>query len=305
VIRNRSELAVGATLIAALLLFLYSTLRVGGCSMISPSGRHMTARFDDASGVERRTDVLIAGVRVGEVEQVELEAGRARITLRIENESTRIPLDSTVAVRSRGLLGERVVEITPGSAARLAEEGDTLTHTQDPPDLDQLLDSVALISEDLQEVSRSLRLVLGGPAGEENLAGIVQDVRAIAGEMRNMLEENDERFARVMMNLDSFSSDLARLADENGQTVEDLLTTFADTSKRMGDAVDSLARVSERVDQGEGTLGRLVSDDALYVEAHASLEELRGALREVRRAAEEAQEQLPVTVLGSVVGTLF
>ena len=58
---------------------------------------------------------------------------------------------------------------------------------------------MALISEDLQEVSRSLRLVLGGPAGEENLAGIVEDVRAIAGEMRNMLEQNDERFARVMI----------------------------------------------------------------------------------------------------------
>jgi phospholipid/cholesterol/gamma-HCH transport system substrate-binding protein len=121
--RNRSELAVGATLVAALVLFLYSTLRVGGCSMISPPGRHMTARFDDASGVERRTDVLIAGVRVGEVERVELEAGRARITLRIDDESTRIPLDSTVAVRSRGLLGERVVEITPGRATRSPTPG--------------------------------------------------------------------------------------------------------------------------------------------------------------------------------------
>lgn len=303
--RNRSELAVGATLVVALLLFLYSTLRVGGCSVISPDGRRVTARFDDASGVERRTDVLIAGVRVGEVEAVDLEAGRARLTLRIEDEVTRIPLDSTVAVRSRGLLGERVVEITPGSAARLAADGDTLTHTQDPPDLDQLLDSVALISEDLQEVSRSLRLVLGGPSGEQYLAGIVQDLQRIAAGLRGVLEENDERFARVMINLDSFSSDLARLADENGQTVAELLEGFADTSKRMGEAVDHLARVGERVEQGEGTLGRLVSDDALYAEAEASLVELRGALREVRRAAEEAQEQLPVTVLGSVVGTLF
>ncbi|MEN8181219.1 MAG: MlaD family protein [Myxococcota bacterium] len=303
--RRRPELAVGLTLIAALALFFYSTLRVGGCGFVRSSGRHMTARFDDASGVQRRTDVLIAGVRVGEVEGVELESGRARLTLRIDDDGTRIPLDSTVAIRSRGLLGERIVEITPGSANRLAEEGDTLTHTHDPPDLDELLDSVALISEDLQEVSRSLRLVLGGPAGEENLTGIIEDVRRVAAAMRDILEQNDERFARVMINLDSFSTDLARLSEDNGQTVEELLLTFRDTSQQMQVAVDSLARVSQSVEQGEGTLGRLVHDDTLYTEAHASLSELRGALREVRRAAEEAQEQLPVTVLGSVVGTLF
>jgi phospholipid/cholesterol/gamma-HCH transport system substrate-binding protein len=296
---------VGLTLTAALALFLYSSLRVGGCSGLSTPGTRLTARFDDASGVEARTEVRIAGVRVGEVERAELEAGRARLTLRLDAAAARVPIDSLVAVRSRGLLGERIVEIEPGSAERLARDGDTLTRTVDPPDLDRLFDSLAVVSGDLQEVTRSLRLVLGGPAGEENLAAIVEDVRRVTGEMRELVEQNDERFARILMNLDDFSGDLARITENNGQTLEELLTSFAQTSERMQSAVDDLATVTASVREGEGTLGRLVTDESLYAEAQASLEELRSALREVRRAAEEAQEQLPVTVLGSVVGTLF
>jgi phospholipid/cholesterol/gamma-HCH transport system substrate-binding protein len=295
---------VGLTLAAALALLLYSSLRVGGCGALAPSGTRLTARFEDASGVEARTEVRVAGVRVGEVERAELDAGRARLTLRIDP-AVRVPIDSLVAVRSRGLLGERIVEIELGSAERPALDGDTLTRTLDPPDLDRLLDSLALVSGDLQEVTRSLRLVLGGPAGEENLAAIVEDVRRVTGEMRELVEQNDERFARILINLDDFSTDLARITESNGQTLEELLASFARTSERMQSAVEDLARVSARVEEGEGTLGRLVNDESLYAEAQASLAELRAALREVRRAAEEAQEQLPVTVLGSVVGTLF
>jgi phospholipid/cholesterol/gamma-HCH transport system substrate-binding protein len=302
--RERSELAVGLMVVAALALFLYGSLRVGGCAWVEPPGKRLSARFDDAAGVEPRTAVRIAGVRVGEVERVELEEGRALLVLRLDEDAP-VPIDSGVAIRSRGLLGERVVEILPGSASLQASDGDTLTRTLEAPDVDRLLDALASVSEDIREVTRSLRVALGGPRGEETMVGLVEDVRAAAREMREIVEENDARFGRILLNLDSFSSDLARLTEDNGQTVSELLASFTATSEQMGEAVESLAAISERVEQGEGTLGKLVNDEGLYDEAQASLEDLRVALREVRRAAEEAQEQLPVTILGSVVGTLF
>ena len=301
----RSELAVGITILASLALFLGTTLRLGGCAWLPSPGTRLAARFDDAAGVEARSAVLIAGVRVGEVERVELEAGRARLVLRVDASRAEVPIDSTVAIRSRGLLGERVVEIVPGSSEHLAGNGDMLVRTLEAPDLDRLLDGMAVISDDIREVTRSLRLVLGGAEGEENLSGIIEDLRAVSGDVRALVEENDERIANVMLNLESFSSDLARISEDNSQTVSELLQNFAQTSVRMQDAVESLAVVSARVENGEGTLGKLLTDEKLYAEAQASLEDLRLALREVRRAAEEAQEQLPVTVLGSVVGSLF
>ncbi len=310
--RDRSELAVGATVLAALAILLFSTFRIGGCGFLTPAGTHLVARFDDAGGVEARTHVLVAGVKVGEVASVELEGGRARLALRVDDPTLDVPADSTVRIRSRGLLGERVVEIVQGQDARLLRDGDTLTRSVEAANLDAMLDDMAQMASDFGSITGSLREVLGDARGEETIGDIVEDVRFVAAGLRGFVEENGDELTRVLGNFDevgrnlaSFSEDFARLANDNEQTVGQLLGNFADASERLSSAVDDLATVSERVEQGEGTLGKLVSDEELYTKLDQSVTDLQRTLGEVRRAAEDAQEQLPVTVLGSLVGSLF
>ncbi len=303
--RQRSEFWVGLTVLAALGVFLWATFRLGACAALAPEGTRLAARFDDASGVTPRTEVTVAGVQVGEVERVALDGERARLVLRIDDPDVAIPVDSTVRIRSRGLLGERLIEIVPGRGERLVADGDTLTRSEDPPSMDRLLDRMASMADDVKEVTHTLRLVLGGAEGEATLADVVENVRVVSRELRSFVEDNGTRLGGALDNLERFSGDLARLTEENGQTVEELLTSVREVSRRMESTVDNLAAASERVERGEGTLGKLLNDEELYDSAQASIDELRSALREVRRAAQDAQEQLPVTVLGSVVGTLF
>ena len=310
--RDRAELAVGATVLAALAILLFSTFRIGGCAMLQPGGTQLVARFDDAAGVQARTHVLVAGVKVGEVESVELDAGRARLALRVTESELGIPVDSTVRIRSRGLLGERVIEIVRGEDPRLLQDGDTLTRSVEAANLDAMLDDLAQVADDVGAVSRSMREVLGDAKGEETVASIVNDVRFVAAELRSFVSESGPELSRVMGNFDevsenmvAFSEDFARLTSDNEQTVGDLLTNFSQASKRLGDAVDDLAKVSASVENGEGTLGKLVRDEELYTKLDQSVTDLQQTLGEVRRAAEDAQEQLPVTVLGSLVGSLF
>ena len=89
--RERSELAVGLTVLVAFGVFFYSTLRLGSCSLVGSQGIQIAAHFDDAAGVTPRTEVSVAGVRMGQVEGVELSAGRARLVLRIDHEGLEIP----------------------------------------------------------------------------------------------------------------------------------------------------------------------------------------------------------------------
>lgn len=303
---QRQELAVGLFAIATLVVAFYATFRLGGCrSLVAPPGRSLIVRFDNAAGVEPRTEILVAGVRVGEVEAVSIEGGRARLDLRVTEDSLDIPIDSTVAIRSRGLLGERVVELAAGASDRLARDGDILTTTVEAPSLDRLLDHLVVVAEDVQAVARSLRLVLGGPEGEESVAMIIESLRDVSVSLREFVDENGDALGRAITQLDVFTAELARLAEDNGQTVGEMLESFASASGRMQDVMDHLANVTGGVEQGEGTLGKLLTDETLYEDAQASIRELKSALREVRRAAEEMQEQLPVTVLGSLVGTIF
>ena len=76
-------------------------------------------------------------------------------------------------------------------------------------------------------------------------------------------------------------------------------------SLKMNRALDSLVEVTGQVERGEGSLGKLISDDALYDQVDQALTDARDALREVRRAAEETQEQIPATILTTLFGSLF
>jgi phospholipid/cholesterol/gamma-HCH transport system substrate-binding protein len=76
-------------------------------------------------------------------------------------------------------------------------------------------------------------------------------------------------------------------------------------SGKLNTALDNLVAVSAQVERGEGSLGKLVTDDALYDQVDGALTDARAALREVRRAAEETQEQIPATILTTIFGSLF
>jgi phospholipid/cholesterol/gamma-HCH transport system substrate-binding protein len=185
--QERKEVGVGLAVLAALGMLFASTMRIGACDLATPQATRIYATFDNAAGVERRTDILIAGVKVGEVDGVTLDGGRARLILRID-EPVRLPANSIVAIRSRGLLGERIVEITQGDSRRLVSEGDTLTRSVEAPSIDDLLDDLAVVSRDIREVTGAVRLVLGGERGEETIAAIVDDVRAVADGLRDFLD---------------------------------------------------------------------------------------------------------------------
>jgi phospholipid/cholesterol/gamma-HCH transport system substrate-binding protein len=300
------DVAVGLFVLSAFGILMWGSVQIGALrDWVGTDGRKVVVRFQNVAGLDEEAPVMVAGVPIGRVEHLQLEDRVARVVLRIEDPSVRIPADSIAAIRSRGLLGEKVVEIIPGRSSVLLEGGGVLTRAEEAADIDQLVNRLVGISNDIQEVSTTFRNVLGTAEGEESLREIVGNVRELTGDLRTVVAENEARIDRLVANLESFSDDLALLTSENRDSILELVTNFRNASRRLGEAVDSLQQVAAKVEDGEGTLGKLLTDDKLYTEMDASLGEARAALREVRRAAEEAQEQIPATVLTTLIGSLF
>jgi phospholipid/cholesterol/gamma-HCH transport system substrate-binding protein len=304
--RTQTDIAVGLFVLVAFAVLMWGSVQVGAIrGWTGTEARRIVARFEDVSGLDEESEVLVAGVRVGRVERMELEGGQARVTIRVENDDLVVPVDSVVAIRSRGLLGEKVVEIVPGRSDLRIEDDGALASTQEATDLGQLVNRLGAIATDIEQVSDTFRRVLGGPEGEASLREIVSNVQTTTSDLRALVERNEERVDRAFSNFDSFSSELAQLTAENRDSISELVSSYSDASTKLNTALDSLVRVSEQVERGEGTLGKLLSDDELYQEVDAALVEARGALREVRRAAEETQEQVPATILTVLIGSLF
>jgi phospholipid/cholesterol/gamma-HCH transport system substrate-binding protein len=304
--RTRVDVIVGAFVLVACAILLWGSIQLGvPKGWAGGGGRKVVARFRDVAGLRERTPVLVAGVRVGEVERLGLDGNTARVTLRIEEDSLRIPIDTLVAVRSQGFLGDKVIELRPGRSTELLEEGGFLTRTRDAPDIDRLVERFGKIVEDVQAVSTTFRNVLGTAEGEESLRQALANVEEVSGDLRRVVKDNEARIDRVISSFETFSSDLEKFTTESSEPLAQVVGNLKEASESLRASFAGVAQVLEKVQRGEGTLGKVVSDEGLYTELDSALAEARSALRELRRAAEETQEQVPATILTTVLGTLF
>lgn len=135
---NYFEIAVGTLVLICALLFLYSSTK--SAKIEAPSGYILTAKFNNANGIESGSDVTISGVKVGSVidYSLDLSSYRAIVTFSIQNE-IRLPIDSSVKIASSGLLGSKYVEISPGSDEEFLSNNDEILFTQSSISLEDLL----------------------------------------------------------------------------------------------------------------------------------------------------------------------
>ncbi|WP_224823256.1 outer membrane lipid asymmetry maintenance protein MlaD [Cognatishimia sp. MH4019] len=143
---NKTEVIVGTAVLAAAIGFLVYAGQATGYS--NDTGEYdLIASFRSVEGISVGTDVRMAGVTVGSVKALDLNAEtfRADTTLAI-SDSIVVPDDTSVAIASEGLLGGNFVELVPGGSPFNLEPGDEIIDTQS---------SVSLISLLLKFVSGS------------------------------------------------------------------------------------------------------------------------------------------------------
>lgn len=136
--RSVVETVLGAVVLLVALVFLafsYKTANVG-----SASGYAVSANFSGIGGLKVGDDVQISGVKVGQVDKVELDPKTylARVTLDIDP-SIKLPDDTAAIISSQSLLGGRYLSLEPGGSDDAIPAGGVIQYTQAPQNLEQLL----------------------------------------------------------------------------------------------------------------------------------------------------------------------
>ncbi len=133
-----AELVVGSLLFVVVGILAYISVQLGRFDLTGSWGYMVQADFSTAGGLQNGAVVELAGVEIGRVEAVDLADYRARVKMKIRRD---IPLveDSRVAIKTRGLIGERYVEITPGQATTQIQSGGQFRHTESPVDIPELI----------------------------------------------------------------------------------------------------------------------------------------------------------------------
>jgi phospholipid/cholesterol/gamma-HCH transport system substrate-binding protein len=135
---RRIEIAVGVFMLAGLLALGYLSVRLGQVDLIGARGYTVFADFPTVGGLKSGASVEIAGVRVGRVESIRLKDFQARVAMHVDQG---IPLqsDAIVSIKTKGLIGEKFVQISPGGSEKLIGEGGRLTEVEAPVDIEELI----------------------------------------------------------------------------------------------------------------------------------------------------------------------
>ncbi|MEL0613411.1 outer membrane lipid asymmetry maintenance protein MlaD [Marinomonas arenicola] len=139
---KRAELLVGCFIVLGLAAFVYLAVQVSGLGFASKKDTYqIVARFDDIGGLSDRAKVTIAGVTVGSVDSItyDKELYMAKVTMNIESDVHNIPDDSSIAILTSGLLGEKYLGISIGADDKMLKNGDEIHDTQSALVLENLI----------------------------------------------------------------------------------------------------------------------------------------------------------------------
>jgi len=292
--KRGSEVWVGVFVVIGILLLALLTMRVEKFQIGRETGYVVNILFDSAAGLDRNAPVRVAGVHVGNVEKVALEKGKAKVTFRLPPQVI-LYQDGKAYLKSEGFLGEKYVEVTPGTPGfpRVPPDG-SIEQGAPPADFEQVLSSMSTIREDLKEVTRPIGDILRA-IDAKKVEGMVNNLNKFSSELTGMSKEAKETIRKAK---DTFSlveeigdkvkkgeGTLGKLiADETMyQEAKKTVETARVAAESVKQAADTLKNLSDKIEKGEGTLGKLIQDESLYQEAKETIQSMKGIAEKVER----------------------
>ena len=268
---ERSELGkklrVGVFLLTALAAGIGMVYALGARARLFEARYTVHADFTEVGGLNEGATVRLAGVQVGRVKRVNLPAepgGKVRVDLSIAKQfANRVRKNSVARIETQGLLGDRIVELTVGTAeAPPTTDGDVII-AQDPTDFSRVVrdgastvKSVAALAESLKATADSLRQ-----------SRVVEDASATLASTRKVTE----RVARMVDEVEKGRGWAHALIYEEPVAL-----------RKMNDVIATTQRLLDRVERGEGAAGVLTSDQST-----AAARRFVAAMDRLSRAAEQ------------------
>ena len=133
------ELIVGLFIMVGIIALCYISVKLGKMEWVGGSGYQVTAVFPGLGGLKVGATVEIAGVEIGRVKNISLNDDyQASVILDI-NKEIKLQDDSIASIKTKGLLGEKFVEIVPGGEDEIIKDGGKIYDTEPPIDLQELI----------------------------------------------------------------------------------------------------------------------------------------------------------------------
>ncbi|RLD18267.1 MAG: hypothetical protein DRI36_01840 [Caldiserica bacterium] len=265
----RDELKIGIFVFFALLIFAFGVIILGDVHL--KKGYVIKIVFDDTAGLSVGSAVRIAGVEVGKVSKIYLSKdGKAVVEAWIRGD-VRLRSDARAEILSTGVIGTKYLELSLGKEGKFLKDGD-LIYGESPESIEKI---GARIVNGINKVVELFTEEEGG-----KLKDVIDDVSKFFSKLNEEVDENDVR--ETIKNFKKFSDALSKIAEKRGdieKSIEDLPAVIDELRENM----KRLSRILEKIEKGEGTIGKLLVDKDVQEKTVETIESIKGASKEAER----------------------
>jgi phospholipid/cholesterol/gamma-HCH transport system substrate-binding protein len=264
------QLKVGLLIIVAFVVLGIAAVKLGQAANLFTERYELVALLPNASGLREGGSVTVAGQLSGIVETIEFMPAdgdttqNLKVTVKVdERVREQIRSDSRAKLRTMGLLGDKTLDISPGTVPNaVLEPGDTL-EVAASLDYEQVLAQAAGAVGDMVQLTADLRSITGGLVRGEGTMGQLLSNRTLYDELTETITQTNTLLTRMQQRQGTFG----RLLDD---------PALYDRMVRLTGSLDTLTRT---IASAEGTLGKLMRDDTLHVRLTSILAGADSALR--------------------------
>lgn len=271
-----SEVKVGITVFLAVVVAIVG-FRFMRDMPIFRASMQISATFDRADGISSGNLVYIKGVRVGSVNRITLlPTGTVRISLRIDTDLP-IPIDSEARLTSLGIVEGKSIVIELGSSTDYVQNGDEIRgfYAETMMEVlgqkgEEMGDDVSNTLGELNTFLKQLNDTLDDETRttlDETLSGARDAVGKISTILENKQEELDNAIdsgSRMLAQLDTLVTDSRPRVDSLMISIEESLAELESVRIELESATSNLNEILEKINRGDGTLGKLINDPSMY-----------------------------------------
>ncbi len=224
-------------------------------------GLSLNLVVQDAKGVTVGDEVLYKGLAIGSVQNARISPKGIMLTIKLK-ENINIPTDSKFELKEISLLGEKAVVIKPGHATTYLKNGQTIYGQPEEGILD--------IAEGSKNITANLGRILSNLdslSGQKNMQALAQSIQ----QFRELLLRSNLLLKNSAPHLQGTLKDIHELTSENKAAIDSVLQAMGSKSAHLKESLIALHRITKRTDalltrleQGHGTMGKLMKDDSLY-----------------------------------------
>lgn len=298
---NREVVAaakVGALVVVALVA-AFALYRAVDETSARGGGYRVYVLMDNAQGLITKSRVTIAGISVGRIESIRLEGAQARIDIQID-EGVALYEDATVQRTSASLLGEYLLAIAPGTEGRRQlVDGDRIGTVIETASMGEILNDVSAIAASVRQVAHQLEVSFGTDAAGRQMTEALRNLSEALATVNAILQQNQQVVNHTLRNIEHITTDarpelreiLENIAaiteqiralvernqadvDRGVAEIDDTIASIHRASDQLENVLADLGEITERTAAGEGTVGRLTSDEHLIDEVESSAEGL-------------------------------